>query len=64
MKKASVVLSTLILLSSVAGCTATNETTARETRNDDTDVTIVQSDEPDETEEETEEEVQMGGMQL
>ena len=49
MKKASVVLSTLILLSSVAGCTATNETTARETRNDDTDVTIVQSDEPDET---------------
>lgn len=49
MKKASVVLSTLILLTSVAGCTATNETTARETRNDDTDVTIVQSDEPDET---------------
>ena len=38
MKKASVVLSTLILLSSVAGCTATNETTAKETRYDDTDV--------------------------
>lgn len=45
MKKASVVLSTLILLSSVAGCTATNETTAKETRYDDTDVSVVQIDE-------------------